>query len=44
VTAVERKTKLTSIKQVVDKKADTVTQALIDIPSPYKNRVFDDYR
>ena len=39
VTAVERKTKFTCIKQVVDKKADTVTQALIDILSPYKNRV-----
>jgi IS30 family transposase len=39
VTAVERKTKFTCIKQVVDRKADTVTQALIDILSPYKNRV-----
>jgi len=39
VTAVERKTKFTCIKQVSDKKADTVTQALIDILSPYKNRV-----
>ena len=39
VTAVERKTKITCIKQVPDKKADTITQALIDILSPYKNRV-----
>lgn len=39
VTAVERKTKFTCIKHVADKKADTVTQALIDILSPYKNRV-----
>jgi len=39
VTAVERKTKLTCIKQVVDKKADTVTQALIDLLSPYKKQV-----
>lgn len=39
VTAVERKTKFTCIKHVVDRKADTVSQALIDLLSPYKNRV-----
>jgi len=39
VTAVERKTKFTCIKHVVDKKADTVTQALIDLLSPYKEWV-----
>ncbi len=39
VTAVERKTKFTCIKQVPDRKANTVTQALSDMLSPYKNRV-----
>ena len=39
VTAVERKTKFTCIKQIPDKKANTVTQALSDMLSPYKNRV-----
>ena len=39
VTAVERKTKFTCLKHVVDKKADTVTQALNDMLSPYKKRV-----
>jgi len=39
VTAVERKTKFTCIKQVPNKKANTVTQALNDMLSHYKNRV-----
>jgi len=39
VTAVERKTKFTCIKQVPDKKANTVTLAVNDMLSPHKNRV-----